>query len=246
MKRFLVFILIFIGLSSLSLHAQQVYFCSSYSEEGVPKDASVNWNLGKNGGYIYILYSNKNRHIKSKTLIVTVLKQSKKDYSNYEKKVMPVRNNKNWAVLDYQFIEAGKYAVSVQDKNGKELARNYLTIHLKNRDTVTAKSYYNAITKFSKPGGMPKDTGAVFGTGEVNVLIMNDKPLKTDSIIIDVFKKGYETEKYSIYVTTKYLPISNEDKVIQFDLEFDQSGQYKISSYNRRSQKISEGFVTIR
>lgn len=243
------FILITAGLclAALTIRAQQVSFCSSYSDNGVPKDPSTSWKLGKNGGYIYIIYAGKGKHIKSKSLNIYILKQNNTAYMPYEKKLVPVRSTKNWAVLDYQFIEPGNYEVVVKDYNNKELASNHLSIHMPNEERMHASGYYHAVTRFSKVvDGVPADSGTVLAAGQVEILVVNNKSLATDSITIDIFKKGYQTEKYSIYVATKVLVIQDSDRLFRFYYSFDQSGQYKVSAYNRKGEKISDGYVTIR
>ena len=210
---------------------------------------------------------------------MNVMKQTRKIYKNYEKRVMKLQNSRTWAVLDYQFTEPGNYEVIVKDKNGKSLATNYLAVSQGSSDVKNSKdtdsqqnekanqktmqfkidsmvaqnkdpdrSYYNAKTIFcrSASNGIPKDTGSVFRAGVVNVEVMNDKALMSDSMTVDVFKKGYATEKYPIYVTSKNFRIDAMQNKAYFALNFDQTGEYKIVSYNRRSQMISEGFVTIR
>ena len=92
----------------------------------------------------------------------------------------------------------------------------------------------------------PVKEGTVFKSGQVYVYLMNDKALSTDSIIVDVMKKAYETEKFTIYITTKYYGVNSELRGTFFPLDFDETGQYKVSIYNRRMQKISDGIVTVR
>jgi hypothetical protein len=110
------------------------------------------------------------------------------------------------------------------------------------------QSYYKATTTFceSVEDGKPVNEGTIFKAGQIYVYVLNDKVLSTDSIIVDVMKKAYETEKFTIYITTKNYGVNGELRGTFFPMEFDESGQYKISIYNRRMQRISEGVVTIR
>jgi hypothetical protein len=248
-------------------NAQDIFFCSNYTTKGVAVDTSKTWKLYEKGGYVYVLFSNHHRAIKSKKLILNIREKSGNFYRNYEKRAMDIQNSRTWALLDYQFIEAGNYECSVQDYEGKILATNDITITLKiqpkienekKADTITRpiqtkendpdKSYYNAKTIFCRSiiNNIPSDTGSVFRPGELNVEIVNDKALASDSMIVDVFKKGYETEKYPIYITSKNFWIDGSQQSAVFLLNLDQTGEYKIITYNRRSQAISVGFVTIR
>ncbi len=246
--------------------AQEIYFCSNISDKGEPIGASVSWTLSDKGGYIYIYYTNHKKHIKSKSLIARIMKKTGGNYVNYERRAMELENDNTFASLDYQFIEAGNYKVTVQDNTGKDLAISYLTIITINKaepnaiDSLTrdrqtaehskdpARGYYHARTIFCKTilNGLPTDTGSVFAAGEVNVIVVNNQPLAADSMIVDVFKKGYESEKYPIYITTKTMKIDRNQNRAGFILNIDQTGQYKIVSYNGRSQTISEGYLTIR
>ena len=244
--------------------AQDIYFCSDYTIKGEPIGAAKTWNLDTQGRYVYILFSNHNKRIKSSNLVMNLLKQTWKTaaYKNYEKRVMKLQTSGTWAVLDYQFIEPGSYEVIVKDKNGNSLATNYITVILKNsrqaekgKDTSKQqigkdpdRSYYNAKTIFCRSvvNDIPTDTGSVFRAGEVNVEIINDKALASDSMTVDVFKKGFDTEKFPIYVTSKNFRIDAMQNKAFFVLTFDQTGEYRVMCYNRRSQMISVGFVTIR
>ncbi len=246
------------------MSAQDIYFCSNYTDNGEPVGASKSWILDQNGGDIYILFNNQNKHIKTKSIVAHILKQSGSKYLNYEKRAMDIKNENTWAILDYQFIEGGNYQVSIEDNTGKILATDNLNIEIRNisenlsmgtgrnkNDTVHKdpdKDYYHATTVFSKSlvNGKPEDIGSIFTAGEVNVFIQNDKPLETDSLIVDVFKKGFETEKYPIYITTKNIAIKLSQKEAGFILNFNETGRYKVVVYNSRSQKISEGYLSIR
>ena len=110
------------------------------------------------------------------------------------------------------------------------------------------RSYYNAKTIFCRTivNTNPVDTGSIFKAGELNIDIVNDKPILSDTMIVDVFKKGYETGKYNIYITSKNFWIDGSQQSVNFPLSLDQTGEYKVITYNRRSQTISLGYVTIR
>ncbi len=249
-------------------YAQEIVFCSNYDSKGEPVGASNTWNLDEKGGYVYVLFYNHNKRIKSKKLILNIRKKSGNIYRNYEKRAMEIQSNRTWALLDYQFTEAGNYKCTVQDYEGKELAMNDLTIILKTRTepeneqnppTINHqqnrvlhkdpdRSYYNAKTIFCRSivNMVPTNTGSVFKAGELSVEVVNDRPLYTDTMIVDVFKKGFETEKYPIYVTSKNFWIDGSLESAYFSLNLNETGEYKVICYNRRSQTISQGYVTIR
>lgn len=250
------------------VNAQDIYFCSNYTTDGLPAGPLKTWHLGENGGYVYILFNNHKKHIKSKNLIVNITKKTGNTYQNYETKTMDLQPIKTWAVLDYQFTEPGNYKFTVISSKGKDLTTDSVQIFLDksastgNPDSAENqksgmgskpisdpdRSYYNAKIVFYKQGnnGNPADTGSVFRAGELNISVVNDQPLATDTMIVDVFKKGYETEKYPIYVTSKNFWIDGSQNKASFTINLDQTGEYKIITYNRRSQTISEAYVTIR
>jgi len=249
-------------------NGQDIYFCSNYAADGSPVGANKTWHLGENGGYVYILFSSHKKRIKSKSLIVNIMQKSGNTYRNYETKTMDLQTVKTWAVLDYQFTESGTYKFTVIDSKGKDLATESVVIILdKGRITENTngaedqkagidsksisdpdRSYYKAKIIFYRSGinSNPDDTGSVFRAGELNITVINDRPLASDTMIVDVFKKGYETEKYPIYVTSKNFWIDGSQNKASFTINLDQTGEYKIITYNRRSQTISEAYVTIR
>jgi len=268
LKKIILSALCFLIIAINNAGAQEIYFCSHISDQGTPIGASKSWTLGDNGGYIYILCSNHKKHIKSKSLIAHIMKKYNGQYMNYEKRAMELQLDNTIATLDYQFTEEGNYLVSIEDNTGKQLAVNDLSIKLIKKSTLNTpdsvpdikgagilknskdpmRSYYHARTIFCKTiiNGLPSDSSAVFPAGEVNVVVINDHSLESDSMFVDVFKKGYETEKYPIYITTKTIKIDRNKNQAGLTLSFDQTGQYKVVAYNNRSQTISEGYLTIR
>ncbi len=259
LKRVCIILMICLAETATKAVAQDIYFCSSYTNEGKPVGASKSWSLDKNGGYVFILFNSHKRHIKAKSLVIQLMKKTGSQYQRYEKRAMELHLDKNWAILDYQFTEAGDYDAIVQDKTGKELGSDFVTIKLapKTEDSTGSiwknevdptRNYYHAKTIFCKSilNGNPVDSGSVFPYGEINVIIRNDQALATDSIIVDVFKKGYESEKYPIYMTTKNFRIDKSLPDASFSLVFDQTGQYKIVAYNNRSQTIAIGYISVR
>ena len=263
LKSLPVIILIFL-VTGFHTNAQNIFFCSDYNSKGEPIGATKTWNIDEKGRYVYVVFSNHNKVIKSKKLTLNIRKKSGTVYRNYEKRVMKIQSGRTWALLDYQFTEAGDYEVSVMDNQGKVLSTYNFPVNLKTTATEDKTStenlpnkgplkdpdrgYYKAETIFSKliADGTRADTGSVFRAGELNVEIVNNGPLASDTMIVDVFKKGYETEKYPIYVTSKNFWIDGGQNKASFSLNLDQTGEYKVITYNRRSQTISEGFVTIR
>jgi hypothetical protein len=131
LKSLYLFLFLFTAGTAIGARSPDIYFCSNYTDQGAPIGASGTWNLGTNGGFVYILFSNHNKTIKSKSLIAHIMKQAGDNYRNYENRAIKIQNDKTWAVLDYQFTESGNYEVAIQDNDGKELVKGYLIVKIK-------------------------------------------------------------------------------------------------------------------
>lgn len=153
--------------------------------------------------------------------------------------------------FEWDFTEGGEYSVEIYNHKYAKMGVGYITIQgsgVVDKSKDPDQSYYTATTTFceSVADGKPVGENTTFKTGQVYIYVLNDKALSTDSIIVDVMKKAYETEKFSIYITTKYYGVGATLRGTYFPLDFDESGQYKVSIYNRRMQRISEGVLTVR
>jgi hypothetical protein len=245
-------LLLFFALLAIPQLKAQLYFCGNYTDEGEPLKVSDTFTLGENGGYVYILFSNKKKVIHAKTLNVVVTKLKDKVYLPYDKQVMQVQDKKSWAIIDYHFTDGGNFKVSVEENNGRELSKNFLTVTLRNpnesqsQDMSPDEKYYSATILFCKSvkDGVPKETGHSFNRGNVYLFLKNDNKLATDSIKVKYYRIPPGGNAYEPYDVKRY-GISGTYYETYFDMEFMDAGEYKVEIYNSRLAKMATGHVTI-
>jgi uncharacterized integral membrane protein len=250
-KKLSILILLFI-LASLSGVKAQLYFCGNYTDAGDPLEVSDRFNLGENGGYVYMLYSNKKKVIRAKFLNVVITKLANKNYLPYDKKIMEVQEKKNWAIIDYHFIQGGDYKVSIEESNGHELSKNFISVALKNINSLLApdqspdEKYYNATLIFCKDvvSTQPVEVSHNFTTGDVYLFLQNDKPLASDSMTVKYFRLPPGADAYEPYNVVRY-GISGSLSITYFSCDFEEPGEYRVEIYNNKYAKMAIGHVTI-
>jgi hypothetical protein len=254
LKKIFILNLLFVLVWASTIHAQ-LYFCANYTDAGDPVGVANTFSLSESGGYVYMLYSNKKKAIHQKTFNIVVTRQSGKDFVPYQTAVMEVQDKKTWAVADYHFTAPGTFKVSLQEPNGREVAKNFVSVFLKSSTTTDQQtiendpeqSYYNLAISFctSVEEGKPKGLGSAFTTGKLTVFLDNDKPFSTDSMVVMVYKKGAGSTTYDQYSDNKKYVISRTSSKTYFEWTFNEGGEYSVEVYNGKYAKMGTGYVTI-
>jgi hypothetical protein len=144
MKKLSLFTVISFLLLGTGLKAQNLYFCDNFTDAGEPMGITNSKVFDSRGGYVYFLYDNGKKNIKSKVLLISIAVQKNNDYSSYDTKVFDnVNHDKNWAVYDYNFTEPGNYRVSILDGEKKELAKGFITVTFKEEKQTDNQDYVN-------------------------------------------------------------------------------------------------------
>ncbi len=96
--------------------------------------------------------------------------------------------------------------------------------------------------------GSPVNSSTVFNIGEnggyVTVQVDNGKPMKTDQLIVDVWKKTSSGD-YDKFIETKRYDIKPSWDAPYFEYTFYKPGKYKLSIYNASETYINTGKVEI-
>lgn len=260
------FLIVCLTLTFHIAFSQQVYFCSNYTEEGEPIGKSIVWNIEPSGGYVYILYNNGKDNIITSELSLLINKLSNNKYHKYDTRSITVENNKNWTMYDYLFTEAGDYKITILDANSKELAKDYLSISIieksqqeetvydeknsKNKNILDTYFYESSELTFCAgidKNGKAIDPNSTWTIGKdggfVYCLIDNKAPLKSDQLIVDIYKK--KGSDYSKFVDTKYLDVESEWHYAYLKYTFYDPGEYKFNVYNKDEVWINTEYVTI-
>lgn len=112
LKKFLSITIIAIALFALSekTNAQSIYFCEGVSNDGYPITESSVFNIGRDGGYVYVLV-----RLPYEVACRSVRFEIEKD--GYYDNTVYVDTEKNWVWFWKQitFYDAGRYTFRVYD-----------------------------------------------------------------------------------------------------------------------------------
>ena len=126
MKKF-IFLLF---LLPLNLFSQQIIFCESVDQSGNPKNASKEFTIGEDGGFIKILIKS-NKEIGSNAIIFDVYKlnDEKEIFNNTVR--MEIKPAVTWFYKEITFFKSGIYRVYVYDEKDKLIGLGDLKINLR-------------------------------------------------------------------------------------------------------------------
>lgn len=124
--RLVIILLLFIP---TLLSAQQVFFCESVDRLGIPKNASKEFTIGSDGGFIKILVK-QNKEIGSENVVFDVykLENGKEHFNNTLK--MSIQPAVTWFYKEITFFKSGDYNVYVYDERDKLLGVGTVKINL--------------------------------------------------------------------------------------------------------------------
>ena len=79
----------------------------------------------------------------------------------------------------------------------------------------------------------------------VEVVLQSGKPLNTDAITVDIWKKEKESNSYTEHAHEEEIKLSTKNKQVNFHHSFFKPGEYKISFFNDDSVWMTTGYVSI-
>ena len=112
-----------------SLSAQELFLTAKYNENGIA-DANYTSNEWKidaiEGSFLYILFRSEKQITDPKLYLFidkkVVSKQENEttsSFEEYDNKKIYINKKRNWAVLQYTFLQAGIYKISIADADKK-------------------------------------------------------------------------------------------------------------------------------
>jgi len=93
--------------------------------------------------------------------------------------------------------------------------------------------------------GITKRASLSENNGEIYIKITNFSPLKTEVILVDIWKKEHRSFEYDEYVESKKYRIDPEWKDTFFKYRFPEPGEYKIVIYNQAEVLIKTGYINV-
>jgi hypothetical protein len=276
MNKLSLFAVVALLFGATGLKAQNLYFCDNFTDGGEPMGTTNSKVFERGGGYVYFLYDNGKKNIKSKVLLISIAVQKNNDYSSYDTKVIEeINHSKNWTVYDYKFTEPGNYRVSILDGEKRELAKGFITITFKedrkeNHDYVNddrnedntedeekdyspvGNDYYNADITFTTDvqDGKPVDDGETFtiqpSGGYIYIFVLNDKALRSSGVNLIIHKMNEETYSYDEQIVNTPYIVDGELKGTYIQYTFEKPGKFQVQVTNKDDILIAKGYVTIK
>ncbi len=227
--------------------SQTVSFCEGIDESGQPHKTSLKWTVRPDGGIVSIHYM-QDSIIRHEKLYVYIDKKEKDVFREFDSRSLIIEEIKKWAVLDYDFNEPGEFRVTFLDQQRKPLAEGSVIIEVATRHITT--SYYSGCELFfceDSRGGEAYNPSGEFAIdefgGEIVLLIKHTKPLNTNIIIVDIWKK--RGEKYDKFVDAVRFRVEPQWRYAKVVCEFSTPGEYKAMIYNEDEIWITSGIVEV-
>ncbi len=254
---FLFFLLLYVGASFHST-AQTIVFAKSFTETGEGLNKRNIWYADSAESRIAIIFNNGRQTINSHKIYVEI----KNAADSLTKLIFNVGSNKNWVADYYNLPEIGKYVVSARDDKGNILATTDVFLRGKEENSKTDDTYKMANAAETKrfslskiifceafKEGRAQNEGTSFkieGKGKyVEIILTSDKPLSTDKLMVDVWKKKNDDQSFNEHFDTKEFKTDKTKSTAVFHYSFRKPGDYKISIFNKEFVWINSGYVTI-
>jgi hypothetical protein len=107
----------------------KIYLCENVSAEGDPITPSEVFNIPPAGAYTYVLV-NAYKELKTTQFVVDVYTGD--NYKDFvETKYIEVTPTSKWSYFKYSFYKAGKFKISVFNKDWVPVGSSYVTINVK-------------------------------------------------------------------------------------------------------------------
>lgn len=246
--------MLFFSFSALS--AQELYFCKSYTEEGQPIDADIQFDIDAFGNSVYLLFDNEGNRIGDDLLYMFIDKDINNNFEPFDSKVLRIDSRDTWAVVDYMFKEQGKYLVYFMNSDQKKLVEETVTIKLKEdvpgQRRVYQSSYYdNCELVFcerviaDKPVNIKKSYPLSQNNGEIFIFINNNRPLNSGKLLLDIWRKKNRAFEYDEFIASKKYKINPDWNDAFFKYIFTEKGEYKFSVYNENEIPLGTLYIRI-
>ena len=250
-----LFNLLYLFIIALPLNAQNIYFSKSHTEDGQPIDADLVWDIRPFGESIYILFDNGGKPINESILYMLVDKLDDDKYLPYDSKAIHIQKSDTWVAQDYKLKEPGEYEVYVMGASRERLATARMTVEIKNPNQYanndrTSLYYDDSELVFCQVvvGGRPlniRKTLSLSKDGSTYVYLKADRPINTDTLLVNVWRKSPGSFDYDEFVDSKKYRMKSDWNNVFFIYRFKGIGQYKFSVYNEKEILIKYSFITV-
>ncbi len=244
------FVFFFIGLYflSFSLSAQELFLTAKYDQNGTadPNFTSNEWKIDAiEGSFLYILFRQEKEITDSKLYLfidkkIVVKKEDKlvESFEEYDNKKIYINKKRNWAAIQYTFLQAGVYKISIADADKKILVSKEITISYK------AKVLFS--TNFNEekyPLSHQKTFKLEKAKQGIYIFIKDEKSFNSQSLKV-VIEKQNKDGNYQKYTEETFF-IDKELRFSFFEQSFKLKGTYRISVFKADEELVDVGFLKV-
>jgi len=255
MKFFVHFLILFFTFIITS-YSQEIYFCESYTENGVPIGPTNKLEIKPWGTAIYTLLDNNKQPVNDNQLYVFVDKKTEDKFVPYQSKSLTIEKDATWAVTNFEFKDPGTYNVYFLNSKQNKIASNILKV-------VYAKGYVTGSSSYAPEyegecemvfcemviNDKPVNTFTTLSlsrTGGRGVIYLNNStPFNTDKLILKVWRKSEEGGNFNEFIQTKKYKILPEWSDAFIKYKFDRTGEFKFAVYNKDDMLLASSTIVI-
>ncbi len=238
----------------------KIIFCKGVDHSNLPVAVNSNFDIESSGGSITVYIDNGSTQMQTPGLIIDVYKKGSSDkYDQFiETKNFTIKPTLIATYFNYFFTAAGDYVFHIYNTDEKWINDGYITVNYKiesigvDYNNPSSTFYYidakvNFCTELAHLDTCLNE-GAVYNINksrsQVYVWVGQDKPMKTNEINVDIYKK--KGGDYKNIFETKTYPIAPDKNTFSFEYDFYQSGDYKFKFYTDNDVFIQSGLVRIK
>lgn len=248
-----IFRIIFFFISSLAF-SQQIFFCRGYTETGEPIDPFISNKIPVNYSFTILLKSGKEDFENNIIFLIIEKIGTRFEQTNLSKILRPDKN-RNWLAFSHKILDEGNYLVTFNDFNRKKIASSNLTIEkpVVTKTVTPATNYLMPNLKIvfceritnGNPNGILEKISMLKNNGEVYIYIINNMPLKSSKLLVNIWKKKTSNSDYDEFVDTKKYQINYEWYDTFFKYRFEKKGEYKINFFNEKELLLKTAYISV-
>ena len=231
-----------------ALSAQELFLTAKYNNNGIanPDYTSDEWKIDAlEGSFLYILFRQEKEITDHKLYLFidkkTVVEkegESTSNFEGYDNKKIYINKKRNWTAIQYTFLQAGTYKVSIADADKKILVSKEITISYKSKilfsDDLDERSYPLSHQKTFK---LEKAKQGIY------IFIKDEIPFNSQSLKVIIEKQNKEGN-YQNYAEEIFF-IDKQLRFSFFNQAFELKGTYRISVFKDNEEVISVGFLKV-
>jgi len=233
---------------SFSLPAQELFLTAKYNQKGIadPKFSSNEWKIDAiEGSFLYVLFRQEKEITDSKLYLFIDKKiisekggKTEQRFEEYDNKKIFINKKRNWSAIQYTFLQAGVYKISIADADKKILISKEITISYKSKVVFS-----HDLNEEKYPISHQKNFKLEKAKKGIYIFIKDEIPFNSQSLKIIIEKQNKEGN-YQKY-TEEIFFIDKKLRFSFFNQIFESKGTYRISVFKDKDQLLTTGFLKV-